>query len=47
MDIAPMPIPPGEPGLFAKLLAAISAAAGAIVWSAAKIIMKIKGNRKK
>ncbi len=45
MDIIPPSMPPGEPGLIAKLLAAISAAVGGIVWSAAKLINKaIKKN---
>lgn len=46
MDIVMPPAPQGDPGLFAKLFAAISAAVGGIVWSAAKFINKaIKKNK--
>lgn len=47
MDIAPMP--PVEPSLWAKFVAAISAFAGGIVWSAYKLIRKVikkKENKK-
>lgn len=39
MDIAPMP--PVEPSLWAKFVAAISAFVGGIVWSAYKLIRKV------
>lgn len=50
MDIAPPPsLMPGEPGLWAKFIAWISAMVGGIVWSAYKLIRKTinkKGDKK-
>lgn len=44
MDAAP--IPPTEPGLFAKLFAAVAAVAGGIVFGAVKLIKKVLRGRK-
>lgn len=44
LDIAPMP--PAEPGLWAKFMAAVYAAVGGIVWSAFKLINKIKNKNR-
>ena len=47
IDVAPMP--PVEPSLWAKFVAAISAFVGGIVWSAYKLIRKVmkkKENKK-
>ena len=50
MDIVMPPAPQGNPGLFAKLFAAISAAVGGIVLFAANLIKKAikkgKGDKK-
>ena len=43
MDVAPMP--PVEPSLWAKFVAAISAFVGGIVWSAYKLIRKVMKNK--
>ncbi|MBQ2795988.1 MAG: hypothetical protein IJE83_05250 [Oscillospiraceae bacterium] len=45
LDIAPMP--PAEPSLWARFLAAVSAAVGGIVWSAVKLIYKATDKNKK
>ena len=44
MDLAPMP--PVEPSLWAKLIAAVSAFAGGIVFGAVKLIKKVFKNKK-
>lgn len=44
LDIAPMP--PVEPSLWARFMAAVSAAVGGIVWSAYKLILKAKNKNK-
>ena len=46
MDLIPPTVPQGEPGLLAKLFAAIPAAVGGIVWSAVKLINKAVKNKK-
>lgn len=50
MDLIPPPVPQGDPGLIAKLFAAISAAVGGIVLFAANLIKKAikkgKGDKK-
>ena len=45
LDIAPMP--PAEPSLWARFLAAVSATVGGIVWSAVKLIYKATDKNKK
>lgn len=48
MDLAPMP--PVEPGIWAKFVAAVSAFAGGIVFCAVKLVKKVfkgKGENKK
>lgn len=44
MDLAPMP--PVEPSLWAKFIAAVSAVAGGIVFGAAKLVKKVFKNKK-
>ena len=44
MDLAPLP--PVEPSLWAKFIAAVSAVAGGIVFGAVKLIKKVFKNKK-
>ncbi|MBR2639730.1 MAG: hypothetical protein IKL18_01530 [Oscillospiraceae bacterium] len=44
MDMAPMP--PVEPGLWAKFVAAVSAFAGGIVFCAVKLVKKVFKGKK-
>lgn len=50
LDIAMPPMPPGEPTLWAKIVAAVSAVAGSLAFSAYKLIIKVvnrnKGDKK-
>ena len=43
MDLAPMP--PVEPSLWAKFIAAVSAVAGGIVFGAVKLVKKVFKNK--
>lgn len=47
MDLIPPSVPPGEPGLIAKMIAAVSAAAGGIVFGAVSLIKKAFDNKKR
>ena len=44
MDLAPLP--PVEPSLWAKFIAAVSAVAGGIVFGAVKLVKKVFKNKK-
>ena len=44
MDLAPMP--PVEPSLWAKFIAAVSAVAGGIVFGAVKLVKKVFKDKK-
>ena len=43
MDLAPMP--PVEPSLWAKFIAAVSAVAGGIIFGAVKLVKKVFKNK--
>lgn len=47
MDLIPPSVPQGEPGLIAKMITAVSAAAGGIVFGAVSLIKKVFNNKKR